>query len=88
MNRQNFLGRLALALTLVLLAAFAGQMRRMDQHRHEGHNHQPTASVGRGTLTAETLKLSSSPEVIVRFHGRHFARKNSGSCQWFKRSPG
>src|SRR4051794_29511218 len=32
MNRKNFLGHLALALTLILLAAVAGQIRRW---RHE-----------------------------------------------------
>ena len=36
MNRQNFLGHVALAVALVLLAAFVGQMRRMQGDRHEG----------------------------------------------------
>ncbi len=34
MNRQNFLGHLALALALVMVSAFIGQMRRMhSEHR-------------------------------------------------------
>jgi len=31
MNRQNFFGHLALALAVVILAAFIGQMRRMER---------------------------------------------------------
>jgi thermitase len=48
MNRKNFLGHLALALTLVLLAAVAGQIRRW---RNEARN-MPTT---RGTLMSENL---------------------------------
>jgi subtilisin family serine protease len=33
MNRQNFLGHLALAMTLILLAGFAGQIRRWQHER-------------------------------------------------------
>ena len=34
MNRQNFYGHLALAAAVIILAAFVGQMRRMES-RHE-----------------------------------------------------
>ncbi|HEX8890664.1 MAG TPA: hypothetical protein VF779_16045, partial [Pyrinomonadaceae bacterium] len=56
MNRKNFLGHLALALTLVLLAAVAGQIRRW---RDEARN-MPTT---RGTLTSENL--DTQQEVVL-----------------------
>jgi thermitase len=34
MNRQNFIGHLALALTIILVAGFVGYMRRAERHQH------------------------------------------------------
>jgi thermitase len=72
MNRQNFIGHAALALALVLLAAFVGQMRRMqDHHAHiseqllkDGESfvaHPPGDSVEAADSRDEDA------EVIVRF---------------------
>ena len=75
MNRQNFLGHLALAMTLVLLAGFAGQIRRWQNER------QPTRRVelraqsggfgsGKKYETTEAVSdeaESGEAEVLVRF---------------------
>lgn len=70
MNRQSFPGHLALALTFILVAAFAGQMRRVQ---HSGQ-HPPHAS--RVTSMSSTKREARPPaapraprnaEVIVRF---------------------
>src|SRR3954462_5909015 len=55
MNRKNFLGHLALAMTLILLAAVTGQIRRW---RNEARN-MPTT---RGTLTSENFEFNSREE--------------------------
>jgi thermitase len=39
MNRQNFLGHLALALTIILVAGFAGQLRRWENEARGRHHH-------------------------------------------------
>lgn len=60
MNRHNFLGHLALAITLVFLAAFAGQIRRWQN--------QPRPNIE--TRTEYITVPSEEPEraeVIVRF---------------------
>lgn len=62
MNRQNFFGHLALALTLIALAAFAGQMRRWRNQMDippSGRQSQITFSY--------TKQSSAKAEVIVRF---------------------
>src|SRR5256885_5877639 len=61
MNRQNFLGHLALALTLVLLAAFAGQVRHWEREER-----------GRTRVELRTARRSQETrrkpaEVLVRF---------------------
>lgn len=62
MNRQNFLGHLMLALALIALAAFAGQMRRWQQRSH---------AVLRGDRTTARAPRRVEPlanaEVLVRF---------------------
>jgi subtilisin family serine protease len=64
MNRQNFLGHLALALALIALAALAGQVRRWQQYQH----YTP------GVLVADSPSNARAPqrdfkraEVLVRF---------------------
>jgi subtilisin family serine protease len=73
MNRQNFFGHLALALAVVILAAFIGQMRRMERShdsfearttvvvRHDGdHDHD-------GDEADDFREEQGDAEVIVRF---------------------
>lgn len=73
MNRQNFLGHLALALTLVVLAGFAGQIKRWQNKQREtpqrvefGVRHD-----GRRLETSEEYEIeeveSDEAEVLVRF---------------------
>jgi subtilisin family serine protease len=71
MNRQNFFGHLALAVAVVILAAFVGQMRRMERSRdsferrnivitpHDGHDHD--------AHEADDEEELEDAEVIVRF---------------------
>lgn len=65
MNRQNFFGHLALALTLVALAAFAGQMRRWRNHT------VPSTRTERKTVDYPAVNKDRGPEsnaeVLVRF---------------------
>jgi subtilisin family serine protease len=61
MNRQNFIGHLALALALVALAALAGQMRRWQPRSH--------GVLVSGTSTPVAPRQAHRPpEVLVRFH--------------------
>jgi subtilisin family serine protease len=61
MNRQNFLGHLALALALVALAALAGQMRRWQPRTH---GVLVSGSPGGGFIPGRIPKRA---EVLVRF---------------------
>lgn len=66
MNRNNFLGHLALALTIILVAAFAGQLRRWDRQRGKA----PRATTSITTTSDRKVDLvtqMSEPEVLVRF---------------------
>jgi thermitase len=70
MNRQNFFGHLALALTLISLAGFAGQVRRWH-HEQRATRHVVFEQVQRqeiysGEEASERLE-SSKAEVHVRF---------------------
>jgi subtilisin family serine protease len=56
MNRHNFLGHLALAMTLVLLAGFAGQIRRWQ------HERQPTRRVELTSRHSESSIVYGSRE--------------------------
>ena len=66
MNRNNLLGHVALALTIILVAAFAGQVRRWEKKR-------ASAPRSRSCFTAmperrvDVAKDLSEPEVLVRF---------------------
>jgi thermitase len=71
MNRQNFLGHLALALTLVLVAAFAGQVRHW-QHDWKGEPHTGRLVFGGATPaqprgTGAGAVEHERAEVLVRF---------------------
>jgi thermitase len=61
MNRHNFLGHLALAITLVFLAAFAGQIRRWQNQP------RPTIETRTELMTLPTEKIGERAEVLVRF---------------------
>jgi subtilisin family serine protease len=70
MNRQNFFAHLALAVALVMLAAFAGQMNRMRfAHRHDAPPAPPAArpAVGEEDAPASDFELVGDAEVLVRF---------------------
>jgi subtilisin family serine protease len=69
MNRQNFLGHLALALTIVLVAAFAGQMRRWHKER-EARVEVEEVTVEKRAEPASVMddeEEGERAEVIVRF---------------------
>jgi subtilisin family serine protease len=61
MNRQNFLGHLALAITLIFLAAFAGQIRRWQQQP------RPAPDFRIQTRTETRNVRREAAEVLVRF---------------------
>jgi thermitase len=66
MNRQNFLGHLALAMTIILVAAFAGQLRRWERQR----DYLPRAkSTSTSSMPASlsTQREMRGPEIMVRF---------------------
>ncbi len=66
MNRHNFLGHLALAVTIILVAAFAGQLRRWERHR--GATIRENRDVARTLDTrTEPVSVRREPEVLVRF---------------------
>ncbi len=65
MNRQNFLGHLALAVTIILVAAFAGQLRRWERQR----DYLPRTPSAPSTRVAGNVYMRElrGPEVLVRF---------------------
>ena len=70
MNRNNFFIHLALAIVLILVAAFAGQLNRW-RHQWKSFGPVPVTEKKRATTTEE-IALSettnfSRPEVLVRF---------------------
>jgi subtilisin family serine protease len=72
MNRQNFFGHLALAVAVVILAAFIGQMRRMERS-HATFEARPTVAVPHGHdhdsdgADSDAEGELGDAEVIVRF---------------------
>ena len=72
MNRQNFYGHLALALAVIMVAAFVGQMRRVQQQWHDA---PPAPSVEQSVEPSDEVagdadtdaEEASDAEVIVRF---------------------
>ena len=72
MNRQNFLGHLALALMLIVVAVFVGQVRRWDSKRDEAAGPRAVLEVKREETrrvveAAEQSYELAEPEVLVRF---------------------
>jgi subtilisin family serine protease len=78
MNRHNFLGHLALALTLIALAAFAGQIKRWQketkpaQHSHSELYAEEETGHGEGygiriETSGEEKSEADEGEVLVRF---------------------
>lgn len=63
MNRQNFFGHLALALTLIALAGFAGQLRRWRDRQAAAPALQPPARVE----YVDERREHGAAEVLVRF---------------------
>jgi len=70
MNRQNFFGHLALAVGVVILAAFVGQMRRMENMRSHDESDPRSILVMQNDEAQETdedAEAYEDAEVIVRF---------------------
>jgi len=72
MNRNNFLPRIALALVLILVAAFAGQLRRWQIQMKNRARIFPAADKRRGPINnidaaPYDTHDSSAPEVLVKF---------------------
>ena len=71
MNRNNIFIHLALALVLILVAAFAGQLNRMRKEWKTQVRIVPTEDKKRATTAEEMAlsegRISSRPEVLVKF---------------------
>jgi subtilisin family serine protease len=72
MNRNNFVIHLALAIVLILVAAFAGQLNRWRKHWKSQMRIIPAEEKKRGASTTEEIALFDShglgrPEVLVKF---------------------
>jgi thermitase len=71
MNRQNFLGHLALALMLIVVAVFVGQVRRWDSKKEVADVRQrvevTTVHDGRQYAASDKSYELGEPEVLVRF---------------------
>jgi thermitase len=71
MNRQNFFGHLALAVAVVILAAFVGQMRRMERSHVTFERRDivvvPHADDSDSEEADDTADELEDAEVIVRF---------------------
>src|ERR1044072_6066880 len=69
MSRHNFLGHLALAITLIFLAAFAGQIRRWQNQP------RPRIETRTELVPGTPYEQHSGSEVLVRFRpGTSFER--------------
>jgi subtilisin family serine protease len=71
MNRNNFLIHLALAIVLILVAAFAGQLNRWRKQWKSHVRIMPVAEKTRASTATEIAlaegRTSSRPEVLVKF---------------------
>lgn len=71
MNRQNFFGHLALALTLILLAGFAGQIRRWQNEKRAAVRADFEFNQKKESIPADEDEVgkteSGKAEVFVRF---------------------
>jgi len=72
MNRNNFLPHVALALVLILVAAFAGQLRRWQMQWKHHVRIMPAEEKHRGPINniesaPYETKIPSAPEVMVKF---------------------
>ncbi len=72
MNRNNFLPHVALALVLILVAAFAGQLTRWRKEWKSRVRIMPAAEKSRTATTTEEIALADTqnfgrPEVLVKF---------------------
>jgi subtilisin family serine protease len=73
MNRNNFLPHLALALVLILVAAFAGQLRKWQKHWCSSVRDMIPASKSHAGFdddenTREDGERFNHPEILVKFH--------------------
>ena len=66
MNRQNFLPHIALAAVIILIAAFAGQIRRWESERKNNPTRGTTRVVKKETTTVETRYVEDN-DILVKF---------------------
>lgn len=68
MNRQNFLPHIALAAVVILIAAFAGQIRRWESERKNNPPPRRSTSVIKKEMPAgETRRTYDDNDIIVKF---------------------
>lgn len=71
MNRQNFLGHLALALTLIVLAGFAGQIRRWQNEQRNSSlrnvEFEQEYEIKKEEVAVNSGSRADEAEVLVRF---------------------
>lgn len=70
MNRQNLFGHLALALAIIMVAAFVGQMRRWERSYKDFGRHDEAVINDphvRPDISVETASHPEHAEVLVRF---------------------
>lgn len=66
MNRQNFLPHIALAAVIILIAAFAGQIRRWESERKNNPTRSTIAVKKKTSTTQETRRVEDN-DVLVKF---------------------
>ncbi|MDQ3684266.1 MAG: S8 family serine peptidase, partial [Acidobacteriota bacterium] len=66
MNRQNFLGHLTLALAIIIVAAFVGQMRRWEKER-AARTFSPPATFKKAARQEMIPLYLNEPEMLIRF---------------------
>lgn len=67
MNRNNFLPHAALALVLILVAAFAGQVRSWRKHWHRKTDVKVVTAAPKSDWSSSAPQLKKHAEVFVRF---------------------
>jgi thermitase len=72
MNRNNFLPHIALALVLILVAAFAGQLRKWQKQWQSRVRIMPAAEKHHGAINSIDTAINeprsvSAPEILVKF---------------------
>ncbi len=67
MNRNNFLPHVALAVIVILIAAFAGQIRKWQQQWHERHPRRVVTITQPRVVAPVEMERGKREKVLVRF---------------------